>query len=134
MQLVISADDNLGDVLAQLGQMFGRELQVAGTSDVSVVASSQTRPAGGSGARTAGKGPALKDRSATSRGTKRAEPAAKRGASARSKKMSATATTAAAPTWDTTPVRAWARANGHSVNARGRLPAAVLKAYLAAHN
>ena len=32
-----------------------------------------------------------------------------------------------------TSVRAWARANGHSVSDRGRVPAAILDAYASAH-
>ena len=31
------------------------------------------------------------------------------------------------------PVRAWAKENGYSVSERGRVPAAVLEAYEAAH-
>lgn len=34
---------------------------------------------------------------------------------------------------DLAAVREWARANGHTVSARGRVPAAVLEAYSAAH-
>jgi len=34
---------------------------------------------------------------------------------------------------DYTPVRAWAAANGYEVSERGRVPAAVLEAYDAAH-
>lgn len=34
---------------------------------------------------------------------------------------------------DLAPVRAWAKENGHSVSERGRVPAAVLEAYDAAH-
>ena len=34
---------------------------------------------------------------------------------------------------DTSDIRAWARANGHDVNERGRIPAAVVAAYEAAN-
>ncbi len=34
---------------------------------------------------------------------------------------------------DTAAVRAWAKANGHTVSERGRVPASVLEAYAAAH-
>ena len=41
---------------------------------------------------------------------------------------------AAAPVQQpTVEIREWARANGHAVNERGRLPQAVVKAYEAAH-
>jgi hypothetical protein len=38
----------------------------------------------------------------------------------------------ASPSRDLSAVRAWARANGHAVSDRGRVPAAVLEAYDAA--
>jgi hypothetical protein len=34
---------------------------------------------------------------------------------------------------DTSDIRAWAKANGHEVNERGRIPAAVTEAYQAAN-
>ena len=34
---------------------------------------------------------------------------------------------------DTAAVRAWARENGHAVSERGRIPAAIMEAYQAAH-
>ena len=135
MQLIISANDNLDDVLAQLGQLFGRELQVAGPRGLGEVASSMRRTVGAASAGAAGKRtPVSKGRTVTSRGATRGESAAKRTAAVRGKKSAASAAASGAPKLDTTPVRAWARANGHAVSARGRLPAAVLKAYVAAQS
>jgi hypothetical protein len=133
MQLLINADDNLDDVLVALGQLFGRELQDAGPRGLSPDASSRS-VSSAAGASPAGKrAPATKGRSATPRGAARGESAAKRTGASRGKKGAASVTTSAASTpLDTSPVRAWARANGHAVNARGRLPASVIKAYLAA--
>ena len=139
MQLIISADDNLDDVLVQLGHLFGRELQIASSRGLGTIASSQDRRApssrAASGARAASKRtPAAKGRSGTTRATKRGAATAKRTGTARGKSSVSTGKSAASAALDTSPVRAWARANGHAVNARGRLPAAVLKAYVAAHN
>ena len=39
----------------------------------------------------------------------------------------------AEPTRDYTEIRAWAKANGHQVSERGRVPSTVLDAYDAAH-
>ena len=123
MQLLIDADDNLDDVLLVLGQIFGRELQVAGPGGPSPEAP----------ARSGKRAPATRGRAANQRGAARGGSATKRTAASRGKKATASATTSAASTsFDTSPVRAWARANGHAVNARGRLPASVLKAYIAA--
>ncbi len=37
------------------------------------------------------------------------------------------------PSGDVAKIRAWAKANGHTVSERGRIPASVRDAYLAAH-
>ena len=129
MQLTISTDDDLGDVLAQIGQMFGRELQIVDQPGVSAIRS-QRRGADVSGARAAKRSPAP-GRSTAVRAATRGQSAVKRPATRRT--SASPASTSGASPADTTPVRAWARANGYAVNARGRLPAAVLNAYAAAH-
>ncbi len=133
MQLLINAEDNLDDVLVALGHLFGRELQVVGPGDLSADAPSRSRSSAASASQASKRTPATKGRSSTPRGAARGESAAKRTGAARGKKAAVSASTAGASTpLDTSPVRAWARAHGHAVNARGRLPASVIKAYIAA--
>ena len=57
------------------------------------------------------------------------------GAAQRTGGRRATGRRAAAPSrrTDVSAVRAWARANGHQINERGRVPAAVQAAYDKAH-
>jgi hypothetical protein len=133
MQLLINADDNLDDVLVVLGRLFGRELQDVGPRGLSTDAPSGTRSSAASAGPAGKRTPATKGRSATPRGAARGESAAKRTGASRGKKGATSSSTAGASSpLDTSPVRAWARANGHAVNARGRLPASVIKAYIAA--
>ena len=132
MQLLINADDNLDDVLVALGHFFGRELQDAGPRGLNPDAPSRSRASAASASPAGKRTPATKGRSATPRGAARGESAAKRTGAPRGKKGTASATSGVSTPLDTSPVRAWARANGHAVNARGRLPASVIKAYIAA--
>jgi hypothetical protein len=63
--------------------------------------------------------------SARARGGARVASAGDRSGSARPQKRSGQR--------DYTPIRAWAASNGYTVSERGRVPAAVLEAYDAAH-
>jgi hypothetical protein len=104
MQLKVDSAEPLENVLLVVGAMYGVELAVAGNSGRLSVAK---------------KAPATRK--------------------AAGKRVRRTARNAAAPTGggrrgrkravDSADVRAWARANGHPVKNRGRVPAAVVDAY-----
>jgi hypothetical protein len=105
LQLSIDSIEPLDKVLAVVGALYGVELVASGIAD--------SAPASETNADTARK-------VATRQAPRKRQPAARRSRLAPAVKP------------DPVAVRAWARANGHDVRDRGRVPAAVLAAYSAA--
>ena len=106
MQLTIDSTEPLAKVLAVIGALYGVELAApagaVATSAARTRAPSTTTP-GVAAAKTGGR---------------------------RTRKASSRRAPAARP--DPTSVRRWAKANGHDVRDRGRVPADVIAAYVAA--
>jgi Lsr2 len=129
MQLTVDSAEPLEKVLRVVGTFYGVELEIAGaaripaskstaksTSTSTSTSKSAPKPASKSVAKSA---PAKAAAGRAKRGTaKTAAPQA-----ARRSRRSKAAVVAPAD------VRAWARANGHAVKDRGRVPAAVLEAF-----
>ena len=108
MQLTIDSTEPLEKVLAVVGSLYGVELVAARAADTAAA-------------------PKAKANANTAR------PVATRKAGGRKRKPSARASRRApAAKPDPVAVRTWAKANGHDVRDRGRVPAAVLAAYTAA--
>lgn len=106
-QIVIDPKESLDSVLRVVGSVYGVEVGVVGDSTPAAPAKSTSRR--GAARKSAGR--PRKSAGSSSRGRGRR---------------------AAAPS--PTDVRAWARANGHTVSDRGRLPAPIIDAYLAAQS
>ena len=108
-QIVIDPKESLDSVLRVVGSVYGVQVGVVdGSAPAPRKAVGRPRKAAG------------RPRKAAGRPRKTAAAASTRGRGRRS----------AAPS--PTDVRAWARANGHTVSDRGRLPAPIIDAYLAA--
>ncbi len=105
MQLMVDSAEPLENVLLVVGAMYGVELSVAGNSGPLSVP--ETAPATRRAARKRSRKTASKAASGPTGGGRRGR---KRAV-------------------DSADVRAWARANGHAVKDRGRVPAAVVDAY-----
>jgi hypothetical protein len=115
VQLTIDSDTDLDAALRLVGAFYGVEVTVA-----SGAAAAADQPRSGRGGSRPGRRGAAKK--AAARPRKTAARGARRGRRATAPRSN-----------DTAQIRAWAQANGHSVNSRGRIPAPVIEAYRAAH-
>jgi len=107
VQITIDSTEPLDKVLALIGALYGVSVQTALDDAAPTTGRSRTTP------RSSRRGDTTRPR------TRKASAATK--SSRRSK-----------ATPNAASVRSWARANGHPVGDRGRVPAAVTEAYLAA--
>jgi hypothetical protein len=105
MQLMVDSKEPLESVLLVVGAMYRVELSVATQTDPAPAPATSTATRNGTRKR--------------SRKTARKAPAAPAGGGRRGRRRVV----------DSADVRAWARANGHAVKDRGRVPAAVVDAY-----
>jgi hypothetical protein len=107
VQLSIDSTEPLDKVLAVVGALYGVELIAADPVESAAPPNAKTN------ANTA-------QDAATGKGRRKRQPAARRPRRAQAAKP------------DPVAVRGWARANGHEVSNRRRVPATVLAAYTAA--
>jgi hypothetical protein len=114
MQLKVDSTEPLENVLSVVGAMYGVELSVTSPAAPGLV------PAPAAATGTASRNSARKRSTrATKKATTKRATAAPEGGRRRGRRRAV----------DSADVRAWARANGHAVKERGRVPAAVMSAY-----
>lgn len=119
MQLTIDSDTTLDVALRLVGAFYDVEISVAAAGD----AATDISPAETPTRRPRGRSSAPGRRASAGRTGRRT----RKPAGPRPRKMAASRGSA------TADIRSWAQANGHAVNSRGRIPAAVVEAYRASH-
>ena len=138
MQLTIDSSDDLEQVLAAVGALFGVRLELAEADADEPEGALLEGDEGSDEQQQLPVEPVTDEAGDEQAGEEQAEPEQAEEASAEEPdaeepKPARRRRRAAAPQATTAEIRAWARENGHRVSDRGRMPAEVVAAYEAAH-